>query len=169
MRRAFTLLEIVIVVSIIGILVGLIAPPYQQVRRKAVAARVVGDVHAIRVAAMTYYADRKDWPAETHTGQTPDELRTYLPGGFSFRKAEYTLDWDRWDVPGGIPRFTIDETIVGISVVTDDSELGYEVRRLIGPTINFQVGERYTFIVEGLTADGGVRGGTELSLVPKRY
>lgn len=147
-RRGYTLIEILIVASIIGILTGLITPQYRHVRKKAQAARIVGDFHAIRIAAFSYHADSRRWPRDVSRGVVPPEMRPYLPGNFSFSKPEYVFDWENW-VSVDL-RQTGQGEVLGISVVTSDRELLQEVGNLLGDALTMDLGDRRTFFIDGL-------------------
>jgi len=75
--KGFTLLELLIVISIIGILVTIAAASYQSSQIKARNSRRMGDMKSIQNAAEQYYADNtSSYPATT------DDFGTYLPSGY---------------------------------------------------------------------------------------
>lgn len=146
-RRGYTLVELIVVMSIIGILTGLVAPQYRMLRKKALAARIVGDFHAIRLAAFSYHADARRWPRDVNRGRVPPELTRYLPGNFSFRKSDYVLDYENW---GGVRlRRSGSTEVIGISVVSSDRELLNEVGNLLGDALAIDLGDRRTFFIQG--------------------
>ena len=61
-ERGFSLIELIISVAIIGILITIALPQYQnyQVRTRVVESLVV--VEPVKRAIEDYYAERKDWP-----------------------------------------------------------------------------------------------------------
>jgi len=147
--RGFTLVELLMVVTIIGILVRIALPSLQAFRRKAEAAKVVGDFEAVRIAAYNYNADTDLWPPEAAAGRVPRQLVNYLPRGFSFTKAGYQLDWDYWIRARGTSRYPATGILIGISVTTRDRLLGQAVMNLLAPksTAAFAAGGKYTFMV----------------------
>lgn len=91
-RNGFTLLELLITISIMSILAGAVAPTMHKQVLKARDARRITDVRAICAAIDNYYADNGTWPAAntnasfggwdvSHDGNFISELRTagYLP------------------------------------------------------------------------------------------
>jgi len=115
-RAGFTMVELLTVMALIGILVGIAVPHYQGLKKRAFAASIFADVHAIRVAAMSYYTESGKFPAEAPDGQVPPEIVNHLPNGFEFSRPEYDYDWEIWNTGG-----TTD--LVGVKVSSGDTEL----------------------------------------------
>ena len=65
-RQAFTLIELLIVIVIIGILATLAIPQYQNITRKAQAAEAKAELRALSDAIWHYYVESgrmpRDWP-----------------------------------------------------------------------------------------------------------
>jgi len=149
--RGVTLLELLVVVVVLGTLVRIALPNVQQVRVRGEAARVIGDLQAVQVAALNYHEEHRSWPADRGPGATPPELIPYLPQGFTFRREGYLLDWENWTIPDGLPRHPRSTVLVGVSVTTERPELGRAVVELLGPgTRRYTLNHTYTFIIEGL-------------------
>lgn len=106
-RRGFTFIELLVVLVVLGILSGIAVLRYIDLRNEAFSSQVAGELHAVRVGAYNYWADRETWPAEVGAGQVPPELVPYLPGGFSFAAAKYTLDWEHLGGGGEPPTIAI--------------------------------------------------------------
>jgi len=100
-RRGFTLVELMVAMLIVGILATLSVPSISAMVRRADAARVVADVHAIRIAAHDYYAANGTYPASGSAGTVPGTLAPSLPRGFSFRYKTVTYRWRRFGLPSG--------------------------------------------------------------------
>lgn len=143
------LVEILLLLAIAGIIAGLAIPPYRQMQRKALSARIAGDIQAIRNAAYTYYGDAKQWPRELGRGRKPPELTAYLPETFTFSRGEYQLDWENWELPRGIPGRPEATTIVGVSVYVTDDIIGREILTLLGESVSFSTRSKYTFLIQG--------------------
>lgn len=150
-RRGFSLLEMMIVIVILGTLARIALPHYEVVRRKAEAADVIGNFDVVRVAAFSYNADYHSWPGDTEAGQVPPELVSYLPDGYSFEFRGYTLDWEYWVLPDGLPGHPDIKVLVGVSMVTDNKDLGNEVLNLLGNgAATYSVDDHYTQIFLGM-------------------
>lgn len=141
-RAGFTFVELLIVVTIIGILASVAVPKFRTVKRQAMAAQLVGDYNAIRVAAMTFFTDSGYFPAEASAGAVPRNLRPYLPQNFNFRKQEWTMDYENLRI--------LRLNIVGIAFTTPDQALGRTAMKLLQQSPIFTFGGRSTVVISGL-------------------
>ena len=62
-RRGFTLVELIVVISILAVLAGVVVPKVQTHIKKARDARRLADVRAIQEAITNYYSDKGVYPA----------------------------------------------------------------------------------------------------------
>lgn len=132
-RRGFSLIELMVVITIIGLLVRIAMPRYREMRGRATAASIVGDVHAVRVASYNYYADAGKFPAIAANGKVPTELTTYLPKNFSFNKKSIgSYRWYVWTVTSGKGKTKTTETLVGVRVTPSDKKLISHLSKLSG-------------------------------------
>ncbi len=67
-RRAFTLIELLIVVAIIGILAAIAVPNFLNAQVRAKVARVQSDLKALSLALESYRLDRGAYPWPIHNG-----------------------------------------------------------------------------------------------------
>lgn len=145
----FTMVEVLTVAVVMGTLVRIAIPNFHEVLLRARAAEVVGDFETVRVAALNYQADHLQWPEDAYAGQIPAGLDEYLPEGFDFVRAGYRLDWENWALPNGLPQNPGSGVLLGISIVTEDRELGVAVMDFLGSSMAaYELGDTYTFIVE---------------------
>jgi prepilin-type N-terminal cleavage/methylation domain-containing protein len=149
----FTIVEVVVVLAIVSIVTRIALPSFQEATARARAAAALGDVEVVRTAAVNYYARTNEWPAEAPAGQVPPELAADLPEGFSFDRGQYQLDWDRWNLPGGLPggppSASGPHTLLGVSVATTDPLLGNAVAGLVDRNGWYSLGASNTFLIDG--------------------
>src|SRR4051794_26317296 len=82
--NAFTLVEIMVVVVIIGLLAAIAIPAFQRVREKSIVSRYANDLRQFSAAIQTYNADNGGWPAAQLTaGIVPIALAPYMPATWS--------------------------------------------------------------------------------------
>ncbi len=142
-RRGFTIVELLAVMAIIGILARFGVPRFWEIRRRATAAAIVGDMQVIRDAALNHYQDGDQWPPDYPAGVTPAELVKYLPSQFNFTRTGHMLDFERWTVGS--------TSVIGIGLVTTDPNLGPAVENIMGRSmVAFSSGSSYTFLLVGL-------------------
>ena len=128
-RRAFSLIELLITMAFIGLLTRIAVPRYSDMKRRAVAASIMGDVHAIRIAAFTEYTERGAFPPDVGVGQLPPTLIDNLPLGFTFNRTDYDYDYDVWTATNSSGNT---ETFVGITVIVTDSRLAAQLVKSAG-------------------------------------
>ena len=119
-RRAFSSAELLLTMMLIGLLARIAVPRYHEMKLRATAAAIVGDVHAIRVAAFTHYTEKGSFPPDAATGALPAELVGNLPAGFTFDRPDFDYDWHVWSTTDGAGNA---ETLVGITVLVSDPRL----------------------------------------------
>ncbi|MFA6961294.1 MAG: type II secretion system protein [Opitutaceae bacterium] len=82
----FTLLEIIVVVTIIGLLAAIAIPAYQKLKQRSANTAVNNDLRVASGALEYYVLDKGSWPPDG-AGGWPNELIGYLPPP------------DRWNLP----------------------------------------------------------------------
>lgn len=94
MNKAFTLIELIVVIAIIAILAAVIVPNAFRAIEKAKISASIEDYRSIKTAAMSYYADTGQWPA-TCPGSGAGSCGT-VAGGFIIQPtvAAPILGWD---------------------------------------------------------------------------
>jgi type II secretory pathway pseudopilin PulG len=130
--------EVLVFILLIGVAAGIALPRAQQVRDEGVARAALADFEALRRDAAAFRATTGDWP------------RSAAPG-FIIEAERYTLEWELWRLPEGLPRHPDIRVLAGITLTTDLPRVAEAVgRSLGGDGAWFALGYRYTFIFEGL-------------------
>ena len=146
-RQGFTLVELLVTVSIVGILAGLAIPNMRNMTFRARATSVAGDLGVLRVAVLSYNANAQAWPAELPSGTVPPELTGYLPDGFSVSGNGYELDFENIPLPLGLPGDPNASLLIGASVTATDDRLSNGIAELLGGSIVFSVGNTHTIVI----------------------
>jgi prepilin-type N-terminal cleavage/methylation domain-containing protein len=172
-RTGFTLIELMVVVTILGVLTSIAVPKYQSFRTRATATRIMGDVEAIRAAATSFYVDSEYYPAEAKKGELPPNLAPYLPSGFKMKRELWDLDYDNvlvkdeivdTVVTGGgskgkgkgsgstktlIKTTVVKSQTISLTFSTDDKQLGRMALSLLSNQPTYTVGNKYTMVIYG--------------------
>lgn len=146
-RGGFSLIELLMAVSIVGILAGLALPNLRNMTWRARATTVAGDIEVVRVATNQYNADYSAWPLEVGQGVVPADLDEFLPEGFSFDGDGYELDFERLS-PVVVPGDPNTTQLIAVAVVIESEELSNAVLELLGGSILYSVGRKHTFIID---------------------
>lgn len=77
-KRAFTLVELLIAVMIIGILAGMMLMSAGSATDSAKAARIISDLRNMKAAALMYWADNRSWPRWFYAGEPTTILMVKL-------------------------------------------------------------------------------------------
>jgi prepilin-type N-terminal cleavage/methylation domain-containing protein len=152
--RGFTMTELMVALSIIGVLAAVAIPTYLGFVSSTRAAQAVADLQAVRAAVYLYYGDLGRWPQESPSGFAPKGVQQNLPKNFAFSNKWYSLDYDNW-IPlhrqGKAPNGTT--TAIGVSIVCRDPKLLVRIQSLIkGAKFSKISNTKYT--LEVATMDG---------------
>ena len=134
-NAAFSLIELMVAVTILSFLFLLAVPTYQRLQRKAKTAAVISDLRVFATAFQGHAHEAGTWPPEAAagvvpTGMTPEELkfddwmRTTPMGG--------KYDWENKQVHAGIT-YSAAITIAGTAAapLTVDLEQMLDIDRAI--------------------------------------
>jgi len=125
-HRAFTLVEISVVVTLLGLLIAMALPAYRHVTLRSKAAAVVNDIRVFATAFQTYSTQNGGWPASAAAGVIPPEIAGAISGNFTMPTAiggHY-----KWDYNSTAAGFHITASIT--IVTTSDSALTTDVEML---------------------------------------
>jgi prepilin-type N-terminal cleavage/methylation domain-containing protein len=148
-RHGFTIIELIITMTIVAMLSSIAVPKFRDVRRRAMATQILGDFDVLRHAALSFYVDSGYFPEPVGPGVAPPGLVRYLPNQFNLTKPQWTMNYESWSA-GEAEVFEATGTIVGITVTTEDENLGRTAMVLIGNAPAFaQSGNSYTFLISG--------------------
>jgi type II secretory pathway pseudopilin PulG len=147
-RAGHTFIEILVVMIIIGLMVKIAYPRYHEMKRQAIAGKAAADYHAIKLASYAYHTEQQTWPAEVPSGTVPPELAPDLPNGFDFDRGDYTLDWENWQLPNGLPQFPSQSMLMALTIDTPDSLLALTILNKLGSrTLHFTSGTSTTYAI----------------------
>lgn len=97
-KKAFTLIELMVVISIIAILSTLVTVSFRKSREKAKLARVSAELSSIATSVTQYAQDNNFQYPEDADRSVPPGLEKYLAGGV-WPKSIWphgVYDWDNW-------------------------------------------------------------------------
>jgi type IV pilus assembly protein PilA len=147
-QRGFSMIELMVVLTIIGILARLSIPVYAGIKRDALAAQVAGDFNTVRAAAIAQCEATGNYAPDGATGAVPAGMGPFLPRGFSFTKPGYQLDWEYWTVADTTDGAASSGSIVALTVVTADEMVGRQVIRTLGKNCtHWAVDDASTFVI----------------------
>jgi len=150
--RAFTLVEVMVVVVIIGLLAAMSLPAYRRITMRSKTAAVVSDLRAFSTAFITYSLQNGRWPADASPQEIPPEMAGALATAFAGKSpigGVYKWNYDV-SADGITAKAAIIIETVGSDVISDDADL----RDMIDAEMD-----------DGVGATGNVRVGSTNSLV----
>lgn len=151
-RRGFTLIELMIVVTIVGLLARIAIPRVNSFRVRARATRIVGDMEAIRTAAFHVVADSNYYPGEEAPGTIPPSMKSYLPPGLSWNpEPGVNYVWRLQGMPNGDPNQATEGATMGMGADVTDDDLRVELERQLEKQQTLVVGNAVYWLIWGPT------------------
>ena len=147
-RRGMTLIELLVTLTIVGILANMALPAVSGLRRRAEAARIIADVATVRSAGLDHYAGYGTYPPAGQWGSIPTTLAPSLPGGFEFAFRDVQYRWERWLLPHGLPADPSQTVMAGLTVRSPDAALLAAARGLYKGRVTFGTSTQVTFILD---------------------
>lgn len=143
--RGFTLVEIMIAVTMIGILVMLALPHFMRVRQAAQNSRFISDLRTFTQAFETYSLNNGVWPANAGSGVVPAGMSGDVSTKWTARNSVGgRWNWDRnMNVDAGISTTEVTVTDAQMRLIDakiDDGDLNSGLFR--------KFDTRFTFILE---------------------
>jgi prepilin-type N-terminal cleavage/methylation domain-containing protein len=144
---AFTLVEIMVVVTIISLLAAASVPAIQSVKRRTIATAVANDLRTFAGAFDVYAHETGGWPAEVDAGVLPPEMATRINATAWRRPTPFggQYNWEFNQMHGGARfRAAIAISTTSTSAVIQDVDLLEAIDRLVDDgnlaTGNFRIG-----------------------------
>ena len=101
-KRGFTLIEMIITVSIIGLLAAMAIPTFVKVTKKSRVTAFTRDIKTITNASETFIMEAGIWPPDTTPGIFPEELAGYFAKRFFESDTSMGGNWDYEEFSSGI-------------------------------------------------------------------
>jgi prepilin-type N-terminal cleavage/methylation domain-containing protein len=146
-RAGFSIIEIMIAVTIISLLAAIAVPTLKSVKRRTVATAIGNDLRTFAAAFDIYAHQNGRWPAEVAEGVMPPEMADRINGGAWLRPSPLggLYNWDNGQLHAGkVYRAAIAISSSGSSSNPMDYELMEAIDRVIDDgnltTGNFRLG-----------------------------
>ncbi len=97
-RTGFTILELMIVVSIIGLLAVLAIPAFMKIRQRAQDTAFINNLRQLSASMERYAITEGDYPTEAGAGVEPVRFKPYRPHHIDWTEKSHIgghWDWDR--------------------------------------------------------------------------
>jgi prepilin-type N-terminal cleavage/methylation domain-containing protein len=126
MKKAFTLVELLVVISIIATLVAILLPNFMGARDRAKDAQKIQDAYAIKNALRMYYNDYQAYPI------TGSDLKVVLNSYMPSISGINLIGWTYFQIPGG-DGFQI---TIPLESGQGDDDLDSQTKCGISPTVD---------------------------------
>ncbi len=96
--RGFTLLELIVVMTLIGLLVGIALPAYRDATQRAREATLREDLHRMRVAIDEYHTDKGEYPPALEDLVLAGYLRGLPDDPITESSATWVVEYAPWEM-----------------------------------------------------------------------
>lgn len=150
-RRPRTVFDWMFGLSIVAIVLAVVLPRARYALRAGEAREVLAAVYTVQGAARRA-AEAGDWFAlsDARPGEIPEGLRIYLPEDFTFERADWSIDWDLYELDGRLSTLIVGQRHGGITVSFDSPDLADHVEGLAGSRAWVRVDDHLSFLVPTL-------------------
>lgn len=144
---AFSLIELMVVVAIVGMLSVIAWPSFKQVQRETTATRLGNDFRVYRASFESHALEQGVWPADGNGNELPDSVLPYFTNS----------NWSQKPPTGGFWEWEKDRLMLTAAVALvptrDNTELFIRVDRILDDgnltTGQFiKASDRYVYILE---------------------
>lgn len=146
-RSGFTLVELMVTVTIISLLVAAAVPAFAKIRRRSIATAIGNDFRVFAAEFDTYSHETGSWPAEVDAGILPPEMANRIKAAAWTRITPMggQYNWDNNQMHSGTrPRAAIAISTTSASPVVEDVDLMETIDRIIDDGVlttgNFRIG-----------------------------
>ena len=98
MERGFTLLELIVVMTLIGLLVGIAIPAYRDATQRAKEATLSTDLARMRQAIDEYHTDKGEYPSVLEDLVSAGYLRALPRDPITESAATWVIEYAPWEM-----------------------------------------------------------------------
>lgn len=91
-KKGFTLIELVVIMSVIGLLVLLAAPHFLGQTKEATKTKHLSNAKVVEDASERYYVDHGEWPRLTDDAYSSEEIEAFADKIYNITGDEVALD-----------------------------------------------------------------------------
>ncbi len=118
-KKGFTLVEIMVVVTIIGLLASIAIPSFQQSRKSSIAAKTASDFKRFADQFNLYALEKGTWPDDGYPTTIPAGMEEYLADSVWQKVTPLGGHWDYdYSAFGFTSGVSIDSTTLGDEALT---------------------------------------------------
>lgn len=97
-QRGFTLLELIVVLTLVGLLVGIALPAYRDATQRAKEATLREDLARMREAIDEYHTDKSEYPPALQDLVTTGYLRSLPVDPITESDASWQIEYAPWEM-----------------------------------------------------------------------